>query len=275
MSRDDLGDRMKIYEQVEAGRKFMPLLPVCARIDGKSFHSYTKGLTTPYDKGFRDLMTLTTLCLVQETQANMGYTQSDEINLVWYQNNFKSQIFFEGKIHKMASILASMTTAYFNSSSMAYIPSKQGKAAIFDCRVWQVPSLEEGANVFLWREMDATRNSVESAARCYYSHKFLNLKNQAVMMDLLMKAGVNWNDYPTFFKRGTYVQKRKIIRKFTTEEIDKLPPKHTARKDPDLMIERTDYQVLNMPPLSKVTNRVGVIFFGDDPIISGEWKDGQ
>lgn len=266
MSRDELGDRMKIYEQNEAGKKFMPLLPICARIDGKSFHTFTKGLNTPYDLGFRELMTDTTIYLVKETQANMGYTQSDEINLVWYQDNFKSQVFFEGKIHKMVSILASMTTAHFNSRKTLYLPTKQNHMALFDSRAWQVPSMGEAANVFLWREMDATRNSVESAARHYYSHKFLDKRNQAVMMDLLMEVGVNWNDYPAFFKRGTYVQKKKTVRRFTTDEIDKLPAKHEARSNPDLMVERTDYQILDMPPLSKVTNRVGVIFHGQEPV---------
>ena len=101
----DLGDRMKSYEQKEAGRRFMSLLPVCARIDGKGFSKFTKGLDRPYDRGMSEIMSKTMAYLTQETQASIGYTQSDEISLVWYSPNAKSQIFFDGRIQKMVSVL--------------------------------------------------------------------------------------------------------------------------------------------------------------------------
>lgn len=266
---------MKEYEQVEAGRRLLPLLPVCARIDGKTFHTFCRGLNRPYDQGFCDLMRQTAKYLVKETQANMGYCQSDEISLVWYSNDYKSKIFFDGKVQKMNSILASMATGFFNTYKSEYIPSKRFLMAAFDCRVWQVPTLGEAANMFVWREKDATRNSVEMAAQTYYSHKVLHKKSNSEMQEMLHEKGVNWNDYPAFFKRGTYIQKRKTTRKFTTEELEVLPERHDARKNPDLMIERTDIVMLDMPPITKISNRVDVILFGAEPILNGDEVHGK
>lgn len=264
---DNLGERMKSYERVEAGRRFLPLLPICARIDGRSFSKFTKGLERPYDKHFTDLMCATTTYLVEETQANIGYTQSDEISLVWYSSEHKSQIFFDGRIQKMTSTLAAMTTVYFYKHLARYLPQKAEQLPVFDCRVWQVPTLEEAANTFLWRELDATKNSICMAARHYYSHQEVHGKTGEEMQEMLWQKGVNWNDYPAFFKRGTFIQKRSVFRQFTTEEIGMLPPKHAARNTPELTVERAETQRIEMPPFSKVVNRVAVIFEGASPEI--------
>jgi tRNA(His) guanylyltransferase len=262
----NFGDRMKDYERQEAGRRFLPLLPVCARIDGKGFSKFTKGFERPFDSRMSELMCQTTAYLTQETQACIGYTQSDEISLVWYSSDAKSQIFFDRRVQKMVSVLASMTTAFFNAKIPAVIPEKQNVLAMFDCRVWQVPTLEEAANTILWREYDATKNSISMAARHYYSHKVLYKKTGDEMQDMLFEKGVNWNDYPPFFKRGVFVQKRKVVRAFTTEELSVLPEKHEARSNHDLQVERTEYKRIDMPPFGSLANRVGVIFRGEDPI---------
>ncbi|MBU1221590.1 tRNA(His) guanylyltransferase Thg1 family protein [Myxococcota bacterium] len=265
---EQFGDRMKLYEQHEAGRRLLPLLPVCARIDGKGFSKFTKGLKRPYDERLSELMRLTTGYLVKETQACIGYTQSDEISLIWYNDDFRSTIFFDGRLQKMVSVIASMTTAFFNAHLSENIPEKAGHLALFDCRIWQVPNLQEAANTLLWREFDATKNSISMAARHYYSHDVLHKKTGEEMQEMLWQKGINWNDYPDFFKRGTFIQKRIITRAFTSDEIQKLPPKHKARTNPELIIERTEIQRLEMPPFSKVTNRVEVIFSATTPQIS-------
>ena len=264
---DELDDRMKMYEGMECGRKFMSLLPVCVRIDGKSFHNFTKRLERPFDIRFSTLMNIVTEALVKETNAIIGYTQSDEISLIYYSDNSKSQIFFDGKIHKMVSVLSSLATATFNRYLPELIPEKAEGVALFDCRAWSVPNLMEAANTILWREFDATKNSISMAARKYYSHKELQEKNGKEMQEMLFQKGINWNDYPTSFKRGTYYQRRKIMRKFTPDEIEQLPEKHQARKDTNLEIIRTEIRKLEMPPFSKIINRVEVIFDGADPIL--------
>jgi tRNA(His) 5'-end guanylyltransferase len=263
---DNLGDRMKVYEQLKAGERFIPMCPVCVRMDGKCFHNYTKGLKRPYDKSMSMTMLFTTERLVKESGALIGYTQSDEISLIFYSDRYDSQIFFDGKIQKLISVLSSMVTVYFNDFARQYLPPvKRGYLALFDCRAWQVPNKEEAANVILWRELDAVKNSISMSAREFYSHKELLNKTGKQMQEMLFEKGVNWNDYPSFFKRGSFIQKRVCESKFTPEAISKLPEKHNARKNPDLVYKRTEIRQIDMPSFNTVTNRVGVIFNGECP----------
>lgn len=175
ISKDALGDRMKMYEKAEAGRRFMPGIPIVARIDGRAFHSFTKGLERPYDTALHECMKRTCIALVDKTDANCGYTQSDEITLTWLPSNPETQIWFGGRIAKMTSQLAALATVYFNKYVQELLPEDYAnKLPTFDARVWQVPSADEGANTFLWREWDATKNSISMAAHAHFSHKSLH-----------------------------------------------------------------------------------------------------
>lgn len=265
MKNSDLGNRMKLYEKQYADKQLLPLIPLCARMDGKAFHTFTNGLPRPYDKRLSELMVATTRYLVEETGALIGYTQSDEISLVWYTDDYKSQTYFNCNLLKMTSVLASLTTAYFNSRLAEMIPERAGRLALFDARVWNVPVLYEAANYLLWRELDATRNSITMAAQSYYSHNALHKKSSSEKQEMLFQKGINWNDYPAFFKRGTYIQKRRIERPFTPKELYTLPAKHRAHKDPNLVTSRQEVVNLDLPPLRKVVNRTEVIFNGVEP----------
>lgn len=265
---DDLGDRMKEYEMAEAGRRLMARLPILARIDGKRFSRFTEGLPRPYDERLSRLMVATTRHLVEESAALAGYTQSDEISLLFHSDDRKVQLFLDRRVQKLTSILASMTTAVFNAGLAAAIPERAGSLALFDCRVWAVPNEDEAANAFLWRELDATKNSVSMAARAYYSHGELHDRTSSEMQEMLFAKGVNWNDYPAFFKRGTFVLRRTLERKFTTAELESLPPKHAARTDPDLVVRRSEVQAVELPPFGRITNRVGTLIRGEEPIVA-------
>jgi tRNA(His) 5'-end guanylyltransferase len=265
-AKKSLGNRMKIYEQAETGRAFLPGLPVVARLDGRSFHSFTKGLERPYDKRLSDLMVEVTKHLVGESCACIGYTQSDEISLVFYSENIESQIFFDCSIFKMTSVLASMASVKFSKLLPGFIPEKKDELPLFDCRAWNVPSKGEAINALIWRELDATRNSISMAAQVYYSHEQLIGKDNSEMQEMLFQKGINWNDYQSFFKRGVFIQRRRVKRKFTIEDLDALPPKHNARVNPNLEVERTEIRVLEMPPLAHVENREEVIFEGGEPV---------
>lgn len=264
---DELGDRMKLYEGFEAGRRLMPLLPILARIDGRAFHAFTDGMKRPYDPQFSEAMVDTTGYLVRETNACLGYTQSDEITLAWHSTNLKSQVWFDGRIHKMVSQLAAHATLAFYDRIEVLMPDYATRFPTFDARVWTVPNRTEAANAFLWREWDATKNSITMAASAHYSHAELHGKNGGDKLDMLMAKGVNWNDYPPFFKRGVFVQRRPVVRPFTAAEIETLPPKHEARANPDLMVERWDVRAIEMPPFASVENREDVIFEGAEPRI--------
>lgn len=273
MKRDDLGDRMKFYESRFAS-VFTPFSPVISRLDGRSFHTFTKNLEKPYDINFSKLMIETTKYLVSETNARCGYVQSDEISLVWLAEEWESELFFAGKIQKMNSILASMCSSYFNRKLSDYLPEKNelikfGKIAIpvFDNRVFQVPVNYEASNYFIWRESDATRNSIQMAARAYFSHNQCFDKNTLDLNEMLFSLGINWNDYPSFFKRGTYIRRRMVNKVFSPEELENLPPKHEARLNPLLVVKRTEMKEENFPPLTKIKNKEDVILFGQEPIL--------
>lgn len=267
MDNDSLGNRQKQYEMAEAGRTLIPLLPIMIRLDGKGFSRFTKGLKRPYDERLMSLMQETTKSLVEHSGAILGYTQSDEISLIMYQPSFHSQIYFNGRIQKLTSVLSSYCTAVFNSKLASMLPEKANKLALFDCRVWNVPNLLEAANAILWRELDATKNAITMAASCHYSHNQLHKKNGKEKQEMLFQKGINFNDYPSTFKRGTYICRKKKFIKFTTEEISKLPEKHQAKTNPDFLIERNVIEQIEFPPLSKIFNKAGVLFLNEEPII--------
>jgi tRNA(His) 5'-end guanylyltransferase len=251
---------MKTYETAETGRRFMPMLPILARIDGRAFHSFCHDLERPYDMRLIDLMVAVTRYMVGETCANIGYTQSDEINLAWLGEDIKSEVFFDGRIFKMTSVLAAMATVKFNELLCEYIPGKDHLLPLFDCRVWQTPSREEAANVFVWREQDATRNSLQMAAQSLFSHDELQGKKSPDLHDMLFSRGVNWNDYPDSFKRGTYLKRGRVTRTFSPDELQELPAKHEARNNPDMVVERSEVNILELPPITRLENRASVLF---------------
>lgn len=263
---DNFGDRMKGYEALETERRFMPLLPVYARIDGRCFSRFTHGMERPFDPALSRAMVETTKRLVDETHARTGYTQSDEISLVWAQDTSDSQMLFGGKVQKMVSVLASFAAAAFLELCLDdehLEPFARNNLPHFDCRVFQLPSRMEAANAILWREQDATKNAVSMAARAHYSHKALDGKSGPEMQEMLFAKGVNFNDYPAFFKRGTFVRRVTAERPFTPEELARIP---IAHQPPDgAVVERSNVVTLDMPKFSTVTNRVGVIFDSEEP----------
>src|SRR5262245_26019871 len=261
-----LDDRMKYYEGLEAGRRLMPLVPACARIDGRNFHGFCRGLQRPYDERLCRLMVQTCRHLVEETGARVGYTQSDEISLVWYSDEWKSQIYFDGRTHRMVSQLAAVASVYFNSLLPEILPEKVRLLPTFDARVWVVPNLTEASNYLLWREQDATKNSIAMAAQARFSHKQLVGKHGGEMQEMLFREhGINWNDYPAHFKRGVFVRRKTTLRPWTAQEIEQLPPRHEARTNPDLQVERTSVEILDLPQLARILNRVEVLFSGASP----------
>jgi tRNA(His) guanylyltransferase len=265
---DALGDRMKAYEAAEAQRRLMPRLPAMLRLDGRGFSKFTKDFARPFDTEFAQAMRTLTVALVEETNACVGYTQSDEISLVLHSDDPASQIYFDGRIQKIASCLAGFAATRFVPILDRCMTRAHGQFPTFDCRVWNVPTLDEAVNCLIWREQDATKNSISMAARHYYSHAELMNKNGKEMQELLHAKGVNWSDYPAFFKRGSYVRRVHHRRKFTAQDLEALPPMHNARRNPDLELEFSTVEVQELPRLASITNRVDVIFHGAAPEVS-------
>lgn len=235
--RDALGDRMKKYEYITR-TYLVPRMPVIIRLDGKAFHSFTRGFKRPFDEVLISTMQDTTKYLCENIQGCvLGYTQSDEITLVLVDyKKLNSCAWFDNNIQKMCSIAASMATFAFNRFFVAnlnafyefntdidlteigyhitfseedngkyYEAYKKAaeKGAMFDARVFNIPK-EEVCNCVLWRQNDATRNSVEMVAQAHFSHGMLQNKSQSQMQDMLMlEKGINWNDFPVHQKRGS------------------------------------------------------------------------
>ena len=269
MSRNqsDFEKRMKEYESIGTSGRLIPTLATCIRLDGKNFHNFCKGFDKPYDTDIQTLFDYTTLSLMEESNATIGYTQSDEITLIFYSDNHESQIFFDGKVQKMVSVLSSYVTVYFNLTKDNYPILKDKHPALFDCRVWSVPTKQEAVNYFIWREKDAVRNSIQSVGQANFSHKELNKKSQKQIQEMLFQEkGINWNDYSLVEKRGRYLQRYIELRKFTTDEIDKLPPKHEAHKNPNLKVERSSIRQLKFKTLVNDINQTKVLFEGAEPL---------
>lgn len=262
---DTLGDRMKSYEARESERRFLPMLPVIARIDGRNFSSFTRGMDRPWDQLMTDCMLRTTEALIEETHARIGYTQSDEISLVWQSERSDQSIFFDHRVAKMTSVLASYATAAFTYAMMNLMPQRIDRLPHFDCRVFQVPSRTEAANVFLWREQDATKNAISMAARSVYSHKECDHKIAPEMQEMLFAKGINFNDYPAFFKRGTFIRRSTVERDLTVEDLARIPEKHR----PGGPVIRGCIARLDMPRFGSVMNREAVIFDGAEPVTMG------
>ena len=263
-NKDSLGDRIKSYENQICGIKLLPRIPIIARLDIRAGHTFCKGLNRPFDNRFVEAMIETSKFLVKETNANIAYTQSDEITLLWYTENIDSQMFFGGRVFKILSLLPSMASVYFNKMVNKLIPEKNKLSPIFDCRVFNVPTLDEAVNCFYWRELDATKNSITMAARYVYSDKEIFQKNSSEKQEMLFKKGINWNDYADSLKRGTYIQRKRKISTFSMEELNRLPDKHNAKKDPNYVMERWCVERLYLPPISKIKNKIEVLVYGKD-----------
>jgi tRNA(His) 5'-end guanylyltransferase len=201
----------------------------------------------------------TTRYLVQEMTALVGYTQSDEITLAWYEpSQSLSDYLFDGRFQKIASVLAGMASARFCKLVAEHLPNKANETPHFDCRVWQVPTLQDATDVFVWREDDATKNSITMAAGAYYSDSELDGKNSGIKQEMLWQKGVNWNDFPPFFKRGTYLQRRTFDRTLTEEERARIPEAH--RPAVGTTFKRTQVVELDLPPVRKIAN-LGEVWF--------------
>lgn len=209
--KDTLGDRMKSYYENRT-KTFLPRRTyTIIRIDGKAFHTYTKGLERPFDDKLIKDMDDTAIYLCENIQgAVCAFVQSDEISiLVTDFNKLTTDAWFDGNVQKITSISASLATAKFNEL-------RPGKIALFDSRVFTIPSSTEVENYFIWRQQDTVRNSISSVAQSLYSHKELHKKNTDQMQELCFQKGINWNDFSASKKRG-----RMIIKMQYTQDVER------------------------------------------------------
>ena len=215
MDKTTLGDRMKNnYENIS--RYYLTRrMPVIIRLDMRAGHTFTKGMKKPFDDIFVKTMQDTMKYLCENIQGCvLGYTQSDEISLVLVDYaELTTDAWFGNNLQKMCSVSASMATMAFNKFFYGNMPADEEnsgtyykaleKGAMFDSRVFTIPK-EEVCNALIWRQQDATRNSIQSVGQANFSQKELHGKSCNNIQDMLMiQKGINWNDYATTLKRGS------------------------------------------------------------------------
>lgn len=237
IKKDSLGDRMKAYESIP--KTFLTRrIPVIIRLDGKAFHTFARGMKKPFDSILMQTMQETMKYLCENIQGCvLGYTQSDEITLVLTDyETITTDAWFGYSVQKMTSISASMATLaynkffrenfeilknnFFEAWNISDEDWKYGEIlankldkALFDARVFSIPK-EEVCNCLIWRQQDATRNSIQSVGQANFSQKQLNGKSCNMIQDMLFtEKGINWNEFPTDCKRGSCCYKRQVEKK--------------------------------------------------------------
>ena len=233
---DELGKRMKEFYESVPKTRLMRRTPVAIRIDGKAFHTFTRGFEKPFDEILGETMRETMKYLCENIQGCvLGYTQSDEITLILVDyKKLNSDAWFDYEVQKMCSIAASMATFAFNKffakkvddyfikniadvgenkEEIAYfkvLMNAVNKGAMFDARCFNIPR-EEVTNLIYWRQLDATRNSIQMVGQANFSHKELQNKSCNMIQDMLFQErNINWNDYPIHLKRGSCCIKKYI-----------------------------------------------------------------
>lgn len=214
--------RMKENYESRSRSYLLRRTPVIIRLDGKAFHTYTRGLEKPFDRGLTDDMVETTKYLCKNIQGvRLGYYQSDEISLLLTDySKFESQAWFDYELQKVCSVAASLATSKFNQLRIIRLIEaheeilgyKEGfihmqsmlpeiNLANFDARAFNVPK-EEVANYFLARQKDAVKNSISMLAQSLYSPTELHGKSSNEKQELCFQKGYNWNDLYYIHKRG-------------------------------------------------------------------------
>lgn len=256
---DDLGCRMKtFYEQIPK-TKLMRRCPVAIRCDGRSFHTFTKKFQKPFDEVLIKTMQETMKCLCENIQGCvLAYTQSDEITLILVDyKKLTSSAFFDYEVQKICSITASMATMAFNKffekNIQKFSESNEcrgldikyldiyrealNKGAMFDARCFNIPK-EEVTNLVYWRQLDATRNSIQMVGQDNFSHRELQNKSCNDIQDMLMnKKGINWNNLPTYQKRGSCCVKNKIIIE-NNDEVVTAQLRNTSKPENEWIIDK-------------------------------------
>lgn len=236
MDTSDLANRMKDYEK--RNRYYLQKrLPVIIRLDSRAGHTFTKGFKRPFDEIFMKSMQETAKYLCENIQGcQCAYVQSDEITLLLVDyEKLNTESWFDYRTDKIISISAAMATLafnkYFTSNAEMYIDDfyeawnhsdveeKYVKVLekaiemglVFDSRVFNLPK-EEVTNNFYWRQLDCSRNSIQMVGQANFSHKELQYKSCNDIQDMLMtQKGINWNDFPTYQKRGSCIIRNKVV----------------------------------------------------------------
>lgn len=236
MNETILKEYQKVYSQ-----KVDTNLPVIINLDGSNFSKFTNNLKKPFDIRLSNIFDELLKFVVKETGAIIGRTHSDEISVVLLKTHENEQLYYNGKVNKINSKLASKVSVYFNHLIAKHLPFKSNDFPIFDCRTFNLPTNELVIEYFQFRHNDCIRNSIQDLFYHTLGHKKSLNKNSKEKIKILKENNIDYYSYPNRFRFGNYIKKRISTTKLTDIELSTLPVNHNAHKNPNLEFERTEY----------------------------------
>lgn len=265
-NKESLGDRMKSYEMVHTQTSLVPGIPVYVRIDGRAFHTFTRGLQKPFDPDFAWTMKEVTKHLHDKTNAFISYVQSDEISLCYLE---PSKMPFETRLFKLESILAGMASAAFcvYGSKTKLKDRIEKMIPHFDCRVCQMP-LEEIPNMLLFRERDCLKNAITLVALEHFSNKQIHKKNGDEKIAMLKSIGIDFNrDIDEDFRYGVWFRRVVFQKELDAETLAKIPEnQRVLDENGKMFVTRSEVRQLKLGmPLSKMANKLAVVLGDEQP----------
>lgn len=266
MKVDPLGDRVKLYEEQANSQVFPEGSFVLARVDGRAFHTYTKGLRKPMDIDLQNAMISATQVVAEQLKSVLAYVQSDEATFCW-RSTLTNPLPFNGRVQKLCSLIAATFTGGFIHNMPGSWLDERGVPA-FDCRIWSVPGYFDQYEAFLWREKDAIKNAVSSAASTIATPRELKDMKHKARLELLKERGFDFESLPREFRHGAYV--RRMIRLEELPEETRLKIPESKRPLPGVKFERSDVRVDHqLTSVRQIDNLEAFFAHGAQPSLRG------
>lgn len=270
-NKETLADRMKRYEAITTETCLIENLPIYARVDMRAGHSWCRGLKKPFDNDYVEAMQYATKYVVEKTGALFGYTQSDEASFAWKDS---TKIPFETRLFKLQSVIASMFTGAFISACLKNsLKSRIDDERIpsFDCRVMNMPSYDEVANMVLWRERDSVKNSITLLALEYFSTNELNrVTGDQKIQWLKEKKNVDYFSLPVHLRCGSYFRRETFLKELTDEELAVIPKKNwpnvVSPNGKPAVVRSRIVPFFTEKTLSDLSNKAEALLFGEAPV---------
>ncbi len=252
MSKDPLGDRIKRQYEHRCRHYLARRSYVIIRVDGRAFHTFTRHCERPFDRELIADMNAVAVALCEQIPgAQFAFTQSDEVSVLLTDfQSMQTEAWFDNNQSKLESLSASLATVAFNRSRLNRLVQRHGVEAMqqreawaaFDSRAFLVPDVNEVANVFIWRQQDATRNSIQMVAHAHFRHEELEgIGTDEMQEKLWQERGINWNDFEVSLKRGRFIERQTVVR--TVEYVEK----QTGQTKVVEGVERHEWAVVDPP----------------------------
>lgn len=262
-----MSERLKTYEAVTTETRLIEKLPIYARVDMRAGHTWCRGLQKPFDPRYAAAMQKATAYVVEKTGAAVGMTQSDEASFVWLDD---TKVPFGTRLFKLQSVLASVfTSAFIVEASRNGLAPRVAKALpSFDCRVLNLPNLEEAANMVMWRSMDSVKNSITLLALEHFSNGQIHGRNGEEKIRMLAEKGVDYYALPEEYRLGSFFRREVYEKTLAPEELAKIPEKQrTLDENGEMKVVRSHVVAFSPKmPLTEIANRPGALFMSEEPV---------